>query len=73
MTTETGCDRCRTQLDLTEPHVTVMRQVEHWDQQLCRVHRSTEIAAYHAGCAPTADDLTAALTDRGHAPTGATP
>lgn len=58
MTTETGCDRCcGDPIDLTTPHVTVMRQVEHWDGDLCRVHRCTEIAAYHPGCAPTADDL----------------
>lgn len=73
MTTTTACNRdCGAPIDLTAEHVTVVRNVEQWDEHgnECTVTQSTEIAAYHPACAPTPDDLLDGLIDHGHTHAG---
>lgn len=73
MTTETTCLRaCGRPVDLRQPHVTVVRNVEQWDRHgnECTVARSTEIAAFHVECAPTGDDVLDGLVELGHVPAG---
>lgn len=51
------CGRCTGRIDLTRTHVTLVRHVEQRDGTNITVRGSSEIAAFHATCAPTARDI----------------
>lgn len=69
----TACNReCGTPLDLTQPHVTVVRHVEQENRRGSQVTvvDGAEAAVFHIECAPTVDDLLAGLAAVGYVPSG---